>query len=88
MEVFGYNFDSIEEKNAVDKIFENLEIIGVSQETADIVLDYRKNKLKKIKLPDAIILATAKHLSADLLTNDWDDFEGFDETVLIKRIKI
>lgn len=88
MEVYGYNFDSIEEKNAVDKIFENLEIIGVSQETADIVLDYRKNKLKKIKLPDAIILATAKHLSADLLTNDWDDFEGFDETVLIKRIKI
>jgi|GEM_PF-1063360 len=39
--------------------------------------------LKKIRLPDAIILATACHLNADLVTDDWDDFSGIDETVKV-----
>ncbi len=87
IEVYGYNFGTIEEKKAIDKIFENLEIIDVSKEIANIVLGYTKNKSKKIKLPDAIILATANYLTADLLTDDWGDFEGFDRTMPIVKIK-
>ena len=40
----------------------------------------------KIQLPDAIILATAKYLEADLITDDWDDFQGFDENINILNI--
>ena len=86
MEVYGYNFENEKEKTAIDKIFDNLEIIDVSKEIADTVLEYRKNKIKKIKLPDAIILSTANYLAADLLTDDWDDIEGFDSTLQIRKI--
>lgn len=47
---------------------------------------YRKNKSKKIKLPDAIILASAKYINAELLTDDWDDFRLIDSTVDVKDI--
>jgi len=39
-----------------------------------------------IKLPDAIILATAKVLNVPLLTDDWDDFSNIDETIVISNI--
>ena len=35
----------------------------------------------------AIILATAKLIEADLLTDDWDDFQHIDEAVVIHSIK-
>jgi len=46
----------------------------------------RKNKTKKIKLPDAIILASAKYINAELLIDDWDDFQVIDSTVDVKDI--
>jgi len=45
-----------------------------------------KNKTKKIKLPDAIILATAKYLDAELITNDLNDFKNIDDAVVISKI--
>jgi predicted nucleic acid-binding protein len=38
-------------------------------------------KKRKIKLPDALILATARHLEAALLTRNLKDFKGLDEAV-------
>jgi len=73
MEIYGYNFQSDKEK----------EIVDVNQEIAQQVIIYRKREDKKIKIPDAIILATAKYLNADLITDDWDDFIGFDDHVKI-----
>jgi predicted nucleic acid-binding protein len=86
MEVYGYEFDNLEEKELIDELFGIIEIIDVDRTIADYTIGYRKNKTKKIKLPDAIILATAKYLEADLISDDWDDFQGFDENVNILNI--
>lgn len=87
MEVYGYQFEKPEEKELTDNLFKNLLIIDVSQEIAQYVLEYRKTARRKIKLPDAIILATARHLDATLLTDDWDDFIDIDPLVQISNIE-
>ncbi len=81
MEVYAYEFEDETEKNLIDELFANLEIVEINKEIADQAIIYRKNKIKKIKLPDAIILATAKYVNADLLTDDWDDFQSIDSSV-------
>ncbi|MEO8210470.1 MAG: toxin-antitoxin system, toxin component, PIN domain protein [bacterium] len=50
-------------------------------EISDIVISYRVKS--KIKLPDAIILATCKILSADLTTANSDDFKNVDKSIKI-----
>lgn len=86
MEVFGYPFKAQYEFELIQQIFENLYIIDVNMSIADIVIGYRKSTIKKIKLPDAIILATARSLEADLLTFDRDDFLNIDASVKILEI--
>jgi predicted nucleic acid-binding protein len=86
IEVYAFNFPNLTEKESLDRTFANLEIIEVNQEIADQAIIYRKNKQKKIKLPDAIILASAKYANADLLTDDWDDFQNIDSTVNVQNI--
>jgi predicted nucleic acid-binding protein len=83
MEVYGYEISTKAEQILIDEMFNNLSVIEVRRSIAEQVIIYRKNKLKKIKLPDAIILATAKMLKADLITDDWDDFIGIDESIKI-----
>jgi predicted nucleic acid-binding protein len=86
MEIYGFAFQNPEEKQLVDEFFENVEIIETDKLIADIVVNFRNTTKKKIKPPDAIIFATAKYLGADLLTDDWDDFEEIDPKVVIKNI--
>ena len=86
MEVYGFHFENIEEKELIDELFNNLVIIDVSQEIAQHVLNYRKAAKRKIKLPDAIILATSRYIDATLLTDDWDDFIDIDSEVIIRNI--
>lgn len=88
MEVYGYDFEDSKEKEFIDELFEGLEIMEINKPIAEQVIIYRKRKTKKIKLPDAIILATAKFLNADLITNDWDDFQGIDEQVNINNTSV
>lgn len=83
MEVYAYDFQDQIEKDLINELFINLEIIEVSRAIADQAIIYRKNKIKRIKLPDAIILATAKYLNTDLLSDDWDDFQGIDNSVSV-----
>jgi predicted nucleic acid-binding protein len=86
MEVYGFEFENEEEKALIDDFFEIIEIISVNMEIAQKVVEYKKNKQRKIKLPDAIILATASYISADLLSDDWDDFLKIDIAVNILNI--
>jgi len=86
MEVYAFEFTVQAELDLIDEFFDSVEIIEVNQEIADQAIIYRKNKSKKIKLPDAIILASAKYVNADLLTDDWDDFQNIDSTVIVKDI--
>lgn len=83
MEVMGFKNISAEERLIIDNFFDNIEIIEIDKEIAEIVIDYKVNSEKKIKLPDAIILATAKLVTADLYTQNNSDFEGVDKTVNI-----
>ncbi|CAN5369337.1 type II toxin-antitoxin system VapC family toxin [soil metagenome] len=86
IEVYAFDFPDKTQKYLLDKTFSNLEIIELNQEIADQAIIYRKNKTKKIKLPDAVILATAKYINADLLTDDWDDFQNIDFSVNVVNL--
>ena len=86
MEVYGFEFTNISEKDLIDEMFANLDVQEVNIAIAKQVIVYKKNKNKKIKLPDAIILATAKLIGADLISDDWDDFINIDNKVVIKKL--
>ncbi|HRH41721.1 MAG TPA: hypothetical protein PKY82_08770 [Pyrinomonadaceae bacterium] len=48
----------------------------------------RKSDLFELvqQIKNAIILASAKYTNADLLTDDWDDFQNIDSTVNVQDI--
>jgi len=81
VETLGYNFVDNEEVKIVEQILNSIEIVDLTKEIADIAIDYRK--MKKIKLPDALVLATSKYLKADLITSDIMDFQNVDNSVKI-----
>lgn len=85
MEVLGYEFKNISERKIIEDLFELIEIIETDILVANEVIRYRK--LKKIKLPDAIILGTAKSQECDILTDDWDDFLGIELNVEIIKLE-
>jgi len=85
-EVYAFEFTNQLEKDIADEIFANLTLIDFDKTIADQAIIYRKNKTKKIKLPDAIIFASAKYANAELLTDDWDDFQNIDSTVTVTNI--
>jgi predicted nucleic acid-binding protein len=86
METYGYDFKNTAEKDIIDAFFELVEVIDVNQPIAQNVIVYKTVQNRKIKLPDAIILATAKYLEADLLSDDWDDFINIDGDVNVRKI--
>mgnify|MGYP006266553437 CR=1 FL=1 len=79
VEVAGYQFDNEEEEAAVLAILSQIPTIDLDMEMAQRAVAYRKKK--KIKLPDALILATARQIGADLLTFNTKDFQGLDDQV-------
>jgi len=81
VEVIGFDFMNIEEKNFILSLLSEFPIIDINKDIADIAIEYRKKK--KIKLPDAFILATAFYLNADLLTNNVSDFKELDSSINI-----
>jgi len=60
MEVMGFNFQNRDEKEIVERYLMSFEIIHTDIEIANLVIKYRSEN--KIKIPDAIILATAKKI--------------------------
>lgn len=85
-EVYAFDFQSQSEKDIVDEIFSSLNIIEITKEIADLAVVYRKNPSKRIKLPDALILASAKQADAELLTDNWKDFHNIDTSVTVQKI--
>ncbi len=81
IEVLGFNFKDSEEKILVENILHHIPVLTVSKEIAEITVNYRKKR--KIKIPDAIILATAKYLNASLLTRNIKDFQNIDNEIQI-----
>jgi predicted nucleic acid-binding protein len=86
MEVYGFEFENATEKMLIDDFFNVVQVVDVNMSIATKVIEYKKSKRKKIKLPDAIILATTHFLDADLLSDDWDDFINIDDNVSVFKI--
>ena len=86
MELYDYSFKDNNEKVRLDEFFKYIEVVHTNALIAEQTINYRKNGPRKIKLPDAIILATASHLNTTLLTGDWDDFLDFDDDVTIQNL--
>lgn len=81
IEVYSYEFPNDEERQIADQIFNNIDIIPLDQLIAEQAIAYRTNPSKKIKLPDSVILATARILGADIITNNLTDFANVDPSV-------
>lgn len=81
IEVLGFNFKDEEEKTLTTQILGMFEIINPDIKIADTTISYRK--IKKIKVPDAIILATARKQNAELLTSNIADFTNIDDKIVI-----
>jgi predicted nucleic acid-binding protein len=85
MEVYGYVMPE-NERRVIDTIFDNITIQPIDTELANLVIQFKVQNRKKIKLPDAIILATAKQYNLTLLSDDWDNFVGIDDAINISDI--
>ncbi len=73
MEAKGYAFGSKNEEILIDTLCENLIKADLTNAVIETVI--RLRKINKIKLPDAIILATAIENNLKLITRNTKDFE-------------
>jgi len=80
MEILGYAFPTNEEENFIKELLSFFDIIFIDRRIADLTIDIRKTK--RIKLPDAIISATAIAGELNLITRDVDDFTNLNVKIV------
>ena len=80
MEILGHNFVDQKEEMFIRDLLSAFKMIYIDQKIADIVVKIRKEK--RIKLPDAIISATAISEDLYLVTRNIDDFINIDVKIL------
>lgn len=85
VEALGFNFSNPVEEQTRTRYFQDLTVLPFTEIEARYAISYRK--LKKIKFPDAAILATARAAEADLLTQNTADFRGLDPAVQLLTIQ-
>lgn len=73
METLSYNF-SQEQEQVVRSFLAEFSVVNLSDSIMEIAVSVRKQK--KIKLPDAIIAATAIDQGCILVTRNQKDFKG------------
>jgi len=81
MEVLGYRFENDLEKRTIEKLCDLFPVIGLNQEIVDKVISIRQTH--KIKLPDAIIMATAIVTDQGLITANVSDFMNIEPQLKI-----
>jgi len=79
METLGFDFKEDFEENYLINFFAKLSILPINGAIANRVIAYRKKK--KVKLPDAILLATAREYNCKLVTRNTTDFNDLDDQV-------
>lgn len=68
MELLAYPGLSADEAKSIRQFLSSVGIIGISTNTKQLAIDWRLNH--GLKLPDAIIAATALDIGSVLITND------------------
>ncbi len=86
MEVKGYAFKTEEEESFINELCELLDILNIDDDIVNEVIKLRKQY--KVKLPDAIIIATAASRNMTLVTQNSKDFEQFSKLVPINSINL
>ncbi|GAA4198141.1 type II toxin-antitoxin system VapC family toxin [Pedobacter jeongneungensis] len=79
MELLGYAFKNKLEEKYINELIDSLNIIPLNDAVVNTTIAIRK--VNRIKLPDAIIYATAQVMNGKLLTNNIADFEKVDGNV-------
>lgn len=74
MEALGHNFTSAAEQKTIETFFSGATIMVINEDIVNKTIFIRKGK--KIKLPDAIIAATALVYDLTLLSRNLSDFGG------------
>lgn len=72
MEVKGYTFKNSKEQYFIEELCDIFDTVYIDSDIADKVIELRRHY--KIKLPDAIIAATALVCDAKLITEDTKHF--------------
>lgn len=73
METLGFNFKSEDEQFTMEYFVEGSTVLQINNDIVNKTIDIRKTK--KLKLPDAIIAATALVYDLTLITRNTSDFE-------------
>lgn len=81
MEALGYPFESQDEQEIIEKLCDNLFVLQLEDDVVKLVIEIRK--LKRIKLPDAIIAASAISNKATLITRNTSDFQNVHKDLVI-----
>ena len=81
MELLGYAFKNQFEEEFLVYLTNALKVVALDDAIVDTTIALRKNN--KIKLPDAIVYATAELLNGKLFTNNIADFDKINGTVIL-----
>ncbi|RDC55483.1 type II toxin-antitoxin system VapC family toxin [Pedobacter chinensis] len=73
MELLGYSFRNKLEEGFLVDLINSLNVVPLNDIVVETTIAIRKNN--KIKLPDAIVYATAQVLKGKLITNNIEDFD-------------
>ncbi len=76
MEVLGYRFLEEKEEKFIKEILDAFKLLYIDQKIVETVIDIRKQN--RIKLPDAIIAATAMTENLHLISRNIVDYENLE----------
>lgn len=81
MEILAFPKLGIEAERKLKRFFKEIEVSPINEHVKEIAIQFKRNYA--IKLPDAIIAATAFYKNIPLFSSD-SDFERIEELSLIK----
>ncbi len=83
MEVKGFPFRSVAEESLIDKLCNQMILLYIEEPIIEKVIENRKKNM--LKLPDAIILATALVHKQILITRNTSDFSTTSPNIEIRN---
>lgn len=76
MEFLGFDRFNTKERQQAKNFLSNANVFALNDDIVDRVIQIKQEK--KIKLPDAIIAATAIHYAMTIVTRNSKDFKGLE----------